>query len=282
VTGPTPQQGSEMEGEVFHQESAPLIPHPPPPHPHFEMEPPSHFYPSRPRNPRDDRLVMNKHGSICPLDSEVKAVEQAVSDVEGVLKSISDDILDENCKMMGEKQGKEVARDEKHRRLKGVMRVGAFARSLMLRGECTVDLVLMCTGRPTAALFHDIARRMPAKFEELSSEVVYNVSQEVGSAAILVISQVEDHRVQVTLTLTSTEMRDKPSPEQILGTHLHSIPPFSVHNCIPHTPYHAFHTLRTSISLYLHSPYSIIIYLTPYSKLKGQRATHNVLSLLAS
>jgi hypothetical protein len=44
----------------------------------------------------------------------VKAVEQAVSDVEGVLKSISDDILDENCKMMGEKQGKEVARDEKH------------------------------------------------------------------------------------------------------------------------------------------------------------------------
>ena len=63
------------------------------------------------------------------------------------------------------------------------MRVGAFARSLMLRGECTVDLVLMCTGRPTqsprplvshvllstgrptAALFHDIARRMPAKFE---------------------------------------------------------------------------------------------------------------------
>ena len=26
------------------------------------------------------------------------------------------------------------------------MRVGAFARSLMLRGECSVDLVLMCIG----------------------------------------------------------------------------------------------------------------------------------------
>ena len=27
------------------------------------------------------------------------------------------------------------------------MRVGAFARSLLLRGECSVDLVLMCTGK---------------------------------------------------------------------------------------------------------------------------------------
>lgn len=31
--------------------------------------------------------------------------------------------------------------------LKGVMRVGAFARGLLLRGECTVELVLMCTGK---------------------------------------------------------------------------------------------------------------------------------------
>ena len=26
------------------------------------------------------------------------------------------------------------------------MRVGAFARGLLLRGECTIELVLMCTG----------------------------------------------------------------------------------------------------------------------------------------
>ena len=31
-------------------------------------------------------------------------------------------------------------------KLKGVMRVGAFARGLLLRGECSVDLVLMCNG----------------------------------------------------------------------------------------------------------------------------------------
>jgi hypothetical protein len=47
---------------------------------------------------------MNKHGSICPLDSEIKAVEQAVADVEGALKSISDDVLDETCKTSAKKR----------------------------------------------------------------------------------------------------------------------------------------------------------------------------------
>lgn len=45
------------------------------------------------------------------------------------------------------------------------MRVGAFARGLMLRGECQVELVLMCSNKPTSALLADIARRMVAKFE---------------------------------------------------------------------------------------------------------------------
>jgi len=33
------------------------------------------------------------------------------------------------------------------------MRVGAFARGLLLRGECTMELVLMCTGSYTLASF---------------------------------------------------------------------------------------------------------------------------------
>ena len=32
--------------------------------------------------------------------SQIKAVQQAVADVEGTLKSISDDILDETCKVL--------------------------------------------------------------------------------------------------------------------------------------------------------------------------------------
>ena len=36
------------------------------------------------------------------------------------------------------------------------MRVGAFARSLMLRGECSVDLVLMCTGKTQCSRFRKL------------------------------------------------------------------------------------------------------------------------------
>lgn len=67
--------------------------------------------------------------------------------------------------------------------------------------------------------------------QELSSELVYNVSQDVSRAAILVISQVEEHRVQVTLTLTSTEMRETLSPEQIQGMCSH-LPVSSLSVCI--------------------------------------------------
>lgn len=69
------------------------------------------------------------------------------------------------------------------------MRVGAFAQGLLLKGECSVELVLMCAGalgssqslllwlgylmcgllflteKPTVSLFNTIAGQLPAKFE---------------------------------------------------------------------------------------------------------------------
>lgn len=67
-----------------------------------------------PRNPHDDKLVMNKHNSILPSDVEVRwpmqtlcvscglvlqleAVDSVVNDVETTLKVISDDLLAEEC-----------------------------------------------------------------------------------------------------------------------------------------------------------------------------------------
>ena len=45
------------------------------------------------------------------------------------------------------------------------MRVGTHAIGLLLRGECTVELVLMCAHKPTDQLFSEVASRLPAKFE---------------------------------------------------------------------------------------------------------------------
>ena len=49
--------------------------------------------------------------------------------------------------------------------LKGVMRVGAFARGLLLKGECDVELILMTATKPNISLYQDLSSRLPAKFE---------------------------------------------------------------------------------------------------------------------
>ena len=43
--------------------------------------------------------------------------------------------------------------------------MGSHAIGLMLRGECSVELVLMCANKPTNQLFNEVASRLPAKFE---------------------------------------------------------------------------------------------------------------------
>ena len=66
--------------------------------------------------------------------------------------------------------------------LKGVMRVGTFARGMLLKGQLNIDLVLMCTGwtlilkyimyyllllytaKPTKDLLHEMYEQLPAKF----------------------------------------------------------------------------------------------------------------------
>ncbi len=45
------------------------------------------------------------------------------------------------------------------------MRVGAFAHNLLLKGECTTDLVLLCEKKPTITLFNIILQRLIVRFE---------------------------------------------------------------------------------------------------------------------
>ncbi len=56
--------------------------------------------------------------------------------------------------------------------LKGVMRVGAFAHELLLKGECSADLVLLCEKKPTVSLFNVILRRLVSQFEVRQDHVI--------------------------------------------------------------------------------------------------------------
>lgn len=47
------------------------------------------------------------------------------------------------------------------RLLKGVMRVGVLAKGLLLRGDKNVNLVLLCSEKPTKSLLSRIVEHLP-------------------------------------------------------------------------------------------------------------------------
>lgn len=55
--------------------------------------------------------------------------------------------------------------------LKGVMRVGVLAKGLLLRGDTNVNLVLLCSEKPTKSLLTRIVEHLPKQLTVLSPQV---------------------------------------------------------------------------------------------------------------
>ncbi|XP_065912884.1 zinc finger RNA-binding protein-like isoform X2 [Dysidea avara] len=164
-------------------------------------------------SPQDDKLVLNKHSMVYPTDEELKEVQAVMGEIEKALKQISDVLLEESCAQVAAKEGKDkcadmpVKKDEKMRELMGVMRVGALARGLMLRGERQMEVVLMMKNKPTEALLDKIASLLPERL--LSSESAsYTVAKHISQSALLITANYPSP-LTVLATLTCTEMREQ-------------------------------------------------------------------------
>lgn len=57
------------------------------------------------------------------------------------------------------------------RALKGVMRVGVLAKGLLLRGDKNVNLVLLCSEKPTKSLLTRIVEHLPKQLTVLSLQI---------------------------------------------------------------------------------------------------------------
>ncbi|CDQ88118.1 unnamed protein product [Oncorhynchus mykiss] len=122
--------------------------------------------PVPPRRPdsSDDRYVMTKHATIYPSEDELQAIQKIVSITERALKLVSDIIIDQDKtkETTGEdKDTKEVPKTPQDRALKGVMRVGVLAKGLLLCGDNNVNLVLLCSEKPTKNLLSRIVEHLP-------------------------------------------------------------------------------------------------------------------------
>uniref|UniRef100_A0A8C0L1A3 Zinc finger RNA binding protein 2 n=1 Tax=Canis lupus dingo TaxID=286419 RepID=A0A8C0L1A3_CANLU len=175
--------------------------HPGPPSP--DQHPPS--LKSRPgapagsstwRETSDDRHVLCKHAAIYPTEEELLAVQKAVSHSERALKLVSDTLAEDSS-------GTRV--------LKGVMRVGLLAKGLLLRGDRTVQLTLLCSQKPTRALLRRISEQLPRQLP-MVTEDKYEVSSDSEDSVI--ISSCEEPRMKVIVCVTSPLMREDSSVDQ--------------------------------------------------------------------
>ncbi|XP_032433936.1 zinc finger RNA-binding protein [Xiphophorus hellerii] len=166
--------------------------------------------PMPPRRPdsSDDRYIMTKHAAIYPSEDELQSIQKIVSITERALKLVSDIITDQEHDKEDDKEKKELAKD---RVLKGVMRVGVLAKGLLLRGDKNVNLVLLCSDKPTESLLACIVEHLPKQLTLVTPDK-YEVKGSMEEAAIILTSCIEP-KMQVTITLTSPVIREEPGRE---------------------------------------------------------------------
>ncbi|KAL1783118.1 zinc finger protein RNA-binding protein 2 [Sigmodon hispidus] len=149
----------------------------------------------------DDRHVMCKHASIYPTEEELQAIQTAVSHTERALRLVSDTLAEESSQLS-------TLAPPPPRMLKGVVRVGILAKGLVLRGDHSVQLILLCSKKPTHSLLQRIKQELPRELSIVAEEK-YEVSSDHD--ANIVISACVEPGVKVTVSATSPLMREDPS-----------------------------------------------------------------------
>lgn len=139
----------------------------------------------------DDRHAIARHAQIYPKEEELQLIQRIVSHTERALKFVSDSLA-ENPNDSGPSSAKKEKNDgsavkdgrdnqmlsfQKEadsgniRILKGVMRVGFLAKGLLLQGDNAVELVVLCSEKPTIGLLKGVAAELPGKLKEVAGNL---------------------------------------------------------------------------------------------------------------
>ena len=161
-----------------------------------------------PRKTFEDRHVLDKHRDIYPEEEELKNILRIVDKVERALKKISDKFFEDG-------EGSE-------REITGVARVGDLAKSLLLRGDKNVDLVVLSKDPPTKTLLESIIQSLEVELQNPTENHEIEVKEEMNGEAkteevvdkyeVVMHAEVSGLYVntadcRVTITLTSTQLR---------------------------------------------------------------------------
>uniref|UniRef100_W8BR80 Zinc finger RNA-binding protein 2 n=1 Tax=Ceratitis capitata TaxID=7213 RepID=W8BR80_CERCA len=146
----------------------------------------------------DDRHAIARHAEIYPKEEELQTIQRIVSHTERALKFVSDKLA-ENPDEKGIAAKKEKVdnaqvkdgRDNQMlsfqkeadsgnvRILKGVMRVGFLAKGLLLQGDNAVELVVLCSEKPTVGLLKRVAAELPTKLKEVAGKSLTKINHTI-------------------------------------------------------------------------------------------------------
>ncbi|XP_070832494.1 interleukin enhancer-binding factor 3a isoform X2 [Chaetodon trifascialis] len=149
-----------------------------------------------------DRHVMAKHSEVYPSSEELEEVQTIVSHVECALKTVSDQM---DTPKDDQENTEASSAESQERVLRGVMRVGLVAKGLLLKGDKDLELVLLCSDKPTVTLLQEVAEKFTAQLEETSAET-YTVSQ-CPETADIVVTSAKGSALTLTIHLTSPLVR---------------------------------------------------------------------------
>ncbi|VDP10502.1 unnamed protein product [Soboliphyme baturini] len=192
----------------------------------------------------DDRYLKQKDEQLQPNEEEVVLVQNVITTIEKALKSVSDILTAEAVATIDREskeqevaetdtstQVKEAGTDEtpqtvqlgsEERILRGVMRVGNFAKGLLMHGSLTARLVAMCSKIPTVQLLNKVLELLPEQLAKLTEDK-YNMNASPENACIAIASAT-DERVFVELLFTSVLVRELPPVEGVDRSATNSAP----------------------------------------------------------
>nr|CAG4640720.1 EOG090X037N [Eulimnadia texana] len=167
----------------------------------------------------EERHVMTKHAEIYPSEEEISGIQSTVSHVERALKLVSDQLANNGgeAPAQGSSAGdQQQEQSSGQRALKGVMRIGALAKGLLLKGDRFVQLVVLCSQPPTKQLLQTVADALPNHLTAVAQGITFTVSPVVDEAA-MEVRAVQGHGLSgelvVKVSLTSPVVRE----EQLAG-----------------------------------------------------------------
>jgi zinc finger RNA-binding protein len=189
----------------------------------------------------DDRHVVARHAEIYPKEEELQTIQRIVSHTERALKLVSDAMTEtkpattestpavpqaeaaapvqaDGDQKDGENKDSKDSKGENGnmisfqkdtegtvRLLKGVMRVGLLAKGLLLQGDNTVQLVVLCAEKPTSTMLKRVVTELPIQLKKVAEDHKYTVQMAPVEGAV----NVSDGAITVKVSLTSPLLREQ-------------------------------------------------------------------------